>query len=150
MFLNKASYLLIHAVFATAICASGVLAANKNRYQGAGPDVICVSPMSGTYDFLQRLLFYLLLLFAALTSRQRWLVFGALASAMSYSGAATIHALVLVIQPPAVVDMDIYGIFAVTSSGIMFLAPLLNWSTTLLSVEKRRRYIVMFWGAMML
>ncbi|PGH08707.1 hypothetical protein AJ79_05898 [Helicocarpus griseus UAMH5409] len=120
-----------------------------NVYGGVGPNVICVFPMSGPYNLLQRLLFYTLLAFAIIARRQQWMVIGALASAMSYSGAAAIHGLLLVSPARRAIDLDIYGIFALTSSGAMITAPLLNWSSTLMYAEKRKRWIVMLWGILL-
>ncbi|OAX79039.1 hypothetical protein ACJ72_06646 [Emergomyces africanus] len=134
------------------LCSKGVSAAEKdlNFYGGYGPDVICVYPVSGPYNLLQRLLFYVLLVFAVLCRRQKWLVFGALASAMSFSGAAALHGLFLASPARKEIDLDIYGIFTVTSSGAMLTAPLLNWSSTLIWAEKRKRWIVIIWGVILL
>ncbi|PGG96614.1 hypothetical protein GX51_07739 [Blastomyces parvus] len=133
------------------LCSTGVSAASEelNVYGGYGPDVLCVFPISGPYNLLQRILFYLLLVFAVLCRRQKWLVFGALASAMSYSGAAALHGLFLASPARKAIDLDIYGIFAVTSSGAMLTAPLLNWSSTLIYAEKRKRWIVIMWGLLL-
>jgi len=56
-------------------------------------NVNCAWPISGQYCLLNRILFYVLLVFAVLMRRSPWLVAGALASALSYSGTAAIHAL---------------------------------------------------------
>ncbi|PGH06231.1 hypothetical protein AJ80_08200 [Polytolypa hystricis UAMH7299] len=151
MLLRKATsltpVLLVISIWACSVHAKDD---DLNVYGGSGPNVLCVFPISGPYNFLQRLLFYVLLVFAVLARRQKWLVFGALASAMSYSGAAAIHGLLLVSGIRTPIDLDVYGVFAVTASGVMLTAPLLNWSTTLIYASKRHRYIVMLWGGLLL
>ncbi|KAK2789964.1 hypothetical protein FQN52_005772 [Onygenales sp. PD_12] len=152
MLLDRAPSTWAYVLLILASWSPGVFAGDDdlNIYGGSGPDVICVFPMSGPYNLLQRVLFYMLLVFAILGRRQRWLVFGALASAMSYSGAAALHGLLLVSPARKAIDLDVYGIFAVTSSGVMLTAPLLNWSTTLIRASKRHRYIVLLWGTVLL
>ncbi|CEL08534.1 hypothetical protein ASPCAL11683 [Aspergillus calidoustus] len=111
------------------------------------PDVLCVYPLSGVYAPLQRILFYVLLSFGVIGRRQRWLVAGALASAMTYCGAAAIQSFFLIAKAKSpVVDLDIYGVFAVTSTGFMLTAPLLAWSTTLQSAEREIRMIISLWS----
>ncbi|KAL4935084.1 hypothetical protein BDV06DRAFT_207702 [Aspergillus oleicola] len=117
----------------------------------ARPDVLCVYPLSGVYAPLQRILFYVLLAFGVMGRRQRWLVAGALASAMTYCGAAAVHSWFLVAQSrSSVIDLDVYGVFAATSTGIMLVAPLLGWSTTLQSVEREIRTLVLLWTLLIL
>ncbi|OAT07191.1 hypothetical protein BDBG_03285 [Blastomyces gilchristii SLH14081] len=151
-YLCPASMTSARLFFLVILCNTRVSAASEedlNVYGGYGPDVLCVFPISGPYNLLQRILFYLLLVFAVLCRRQKWLVFGALASAMSYSGAAALHGLLLASPARKAIDLDIYGIFAVTSSGAMLTAPLLNWSSTLIYAEKRKRWIVIMWGMLL-
>jgi hypothetical protein len=54
--------------------------------------VICEWPISGMYSRLNRILYYVTLVFALVVRHHDWLVAGALASATSYSGAAAIQA----------------------------------------------------------
>ncbi|PTU24152.1 hypothetical protein P175DRAFT_021624 [Aspergillus ochraceoroseus IBT 24754] len=123
-----------------AILISPVLAYSRS-------DVVCIYQLSGQYAPLQRALFYLLLAFGVLGRRQRWLVAGALASAMTYGGAAALHSILLLAEAPSsVVDLDIYGVFAITSTGLMLTAPLLAWSTTLRSMKKEIRMLVLLWA----
>ncbi|KAL3461201.1 hypothetical protein BJX64DRAFT_289577 [Aspergillus heterothallicus] len=113
------------------------------------PEVLCVYPLSGVYAPLQRILFYLLLSFGVIGRRQRWLVAGALASAMTYCGAAAIQSFFLLAKARSpVVDLDIYGVFAVTSTGFMLTAPLLAWSTTLQTAEREIRMIISLWSTL--
>ncbi|OJI97999.1 hypothetical protein ASPVEDRAFT_37451 [Aspergillus versicolor CBS 583.65] len=114
-------------------------------------DVLCVYPLSGVYAPLQRILFYLLLSFGVIGRRQRWLVAGALASAMTYCGAAAIHSVLLLANARSpVVDLDVYGVFAATSTGIMLTTPLLAWSTTLQAVEREVRMLITLWTLLIL
>ncbi|PGH28455.1 hypothetical protein GX50_08807 [[Emmonsia] crescens] len=152
MFLGKAASMSVRVLFLAILCSTRVFAADEdlNVYGGYGPDVLCVFTVSGPYNLLQRLLFYVLLVFAVLCRRQKWLVFGALASTMSYSGAAALHGLLLASPARKAIDLDVYGIFAITSSGAMLTAPLLNWSSTLIYAEKRERWIVIIWGILLM
>ena len=55
----------------------------------------CVYPISGSYGFLNRLLYYCLLIFALLVRHHSWLCPAALVSAMTYSSVACVHAFAL-------------------------------------------------------
>lgn len=77
--------------------------------------VDCIYPISGQYGFLPRLLYYCLLLFAVLNRKQVWLIAGALASALTYSGTAAIHAFVIAKSLP-LQDLDCYGIYPIVSA----------------------------------
>ncbi|KAL4885487.1 hypothetical protein BJY04DRAFT_214283 [Aspergillus karnatakaensis] len=127
-----------HLVIATSLVVPAVASST--------PEVLCVYPLSGVYAPLQRILFYVLLAFGVIGRRQRWLVAGALASAMTYCGAAAIHSFFLIARArSSVVDLDVYGVFAATSTGIMLTAPLLAWSTTLQTVEREIRTLIILW-----
>ncbi|KAL3485653.1 hypothetical protein BJX62DRAFT_216791 [Aspergillus germanicus] len=66
---------------------------------------------------------------------------------MTYCGAAAIQSFFLIAKAKSpVVDLDIYGVFAVTSTGFMLTAPLLAWSTTLQSAEREIRMIISLWS----
>lgn len=54
--------------------------------------VVCEWPISGMYSQLQRILFYVLLVFALVWRHHEWLIAGALAYATTYSGAAAVQA----------------------------------------------------------
>lgn len=56
--------------------------------------VTCEWPISGQYSRLNRVLYYVLLVFALVAHHHEWLVAGALASATIYSGCAAVQALV--------------------------------------------------------
>ncbi|EEH36301.2 hypothetical protein PAAG_00624 [Paracoccidioides lutzii Pb01] len=151
MFPDKASSMPVRVLFLVIFCSTFVLANDDlNFYGGHGPNVICVFPLSGPYNLLQRLLFYTLLIFVIIARRQKWLVLGALASTMSYSGAAAIHGMLMVSPARKSIDLDVYGVFAITSSGAMLAAPILTWSSTLMCADKRKRLIVILWGILLM
>jgi hypothetical protein len=127
---------------------------------------LCVFPISGNYAPLQRLHFYLVLLFAATgggfgkisaqgEGRGRaWLVGGAFAAAMSTAGVAAVHAVILlVIAPrvastssrPALLDLDAAGIWALLVPSALLLAPMLSWNPALRTSVAARR-ILRVWG----
>lgn len=56
--------------------------------------VTCEWPISGSYSRMNRILYYVLLVFALVVHHHEWLVAGALASATIYSGSAAVQALV--------------------------------------------------------
>ncbi|RYP21105.1 hypothetical protein DL765_002394 [Monosporascus sp. GIB2] len=143
--------MLAGALIATATFAAAADPNPENIYGGSGPDVLCVYPLSGLYTRLQRILFYLLLIYGVLGRRQRWLVAGALVSAMSYGGAATIHSMLLVSRSTSryTLDLDVYGVFAITSTGVLLALPLLAVSTTLQRIEKEVLTIVVLWALLM-
>lgn len=142
---------LLYAVLIFSSIATGLAEKSSgNRYGGVGPDVLCVYPVDGQYTFLQRLLFYVLLTFGVLARRRKWLVIGALTTAMSYSGAAAIHAMLLVSPGRDYVDLNIYAIYSVTSTAVILSVLLLLWSTTLGRAGRRLRYIVMIWFVLVL
>jgi hypothetical protein len=56
--------------------------------------VTCEWPISGQYSRLNRILYYVLLVFALVVHHHEWLVAGALSSATIYSGSAAVQATV--------------------------------------------------------
>ena len=58
---------------------------------------VCVYPISGQYGFLNRLLFYLLVLFALIARKRTWLAAAALGTAMTYAASSAVHAIALVV-----------------------------------------------------
>jgi hypothetical protein len=118
--------------------------------------ITCVYPISGSYDFLTRILFYLLLFFALLYRRHTWVAIAALGTAMTYSATTAIHALALLTQfgwtnSPTNVqsskahgDPDIYGTYPVLLAAAVMFTPILNWST---NVRRDKAQIIMvLWG----
>jgi len=71
------------------------------------------------------------LLFATLVHGHLWLVAGALVAALSYSGTAAFHAVLLIWRGPAEGAQDIDALVAILSTACLISVPLLNWSSTL-------------------
>ncbi|MCJ1436675.1 hypothetical protein MMC27_006056 [Xylographa pallens] len=116
-------------------------------------NVVCWYPLSGNYGRLPRILFYLTLLFALLARTHQWLIAGALAAALTYSGTAAIHACLLVWRGPSSGEMDFWALLAILSSSCILTVPLINWSSTLRTLGAKRdkydsasRTIIIYWG----
>ena len=60
-----------------------------------------------------------------------WLIAGALASALTFSGSAAIHACLLAWRGPAAGETDIYAVTGILSTACVIAVPLINWSKTL-------------------
>ena len=58
---------------------------------------LCVYPISGQYGFLNRLLFYVLMIFAFIVRKHDWLAAAALGTAMTYAASAAVHAFALLV-----------------------------------------------------
>lgn len=125
----------------------------------------CAYPISGQYGFLNRLLYYCLILTAVLAASNSWLCWAALGIAMSYSAGACLHAFALfaryrydwpdfytadwyTMAPKYYGDIDLQGIFPILVAGCIALPPILNWSY-LLRGSKGAKPVIMLWGAMM-
>ncbi|KAI9671180.1 MAG: hypothetical protein M1817_003687 [Caeruleum heppii] len=91
----------------------------------------CAYPVSGNYGLLPRILYYCTLVFALLAHNHLWLVAGALASSLTYSGVAAIHACLLVWQGQGLGEMDLDALTAILIPACLITVPLLNWSSTL-------------------
>ena len=93
----------------------------------------CVYPLSGQYGAIGRWVYYALLLFGIVAQREVWLIAGALATALSYSATAAIHAILLAASTPhqPVLDLDLAGVWAVLSAGVFALWPVLSTSKRL-------------------
>lgn len=86
----------------------------------------------GAYGFLPRLLYYCTLVFSLFSRAHLWLVAGALATALTYSGGAAIHACLLVWRGPnPYVENDSWVLYTILNSACLVTVPLLNWSGTL-------------------
>ena len=110
----------------------------------------CVYAVSGQYGLLARVLYYTLLIFTVFTHRYIWLVAGAAASAMTFSGSAAIHAIILVALPrssAAAIDLDVFGAYAASATGLIFVIPMMTFSKTLKTVTGR--VLIRVWGALM-
>jgi hypothetical protein len=126
---------------------------SDNYYSQA---VTCVYPISGTYDFLTRILFYLLLFFALLYRRHTWVAVAALGTAMTYSATTAVHALTLLTHfgwndgirnvdtSKEHGDPDIWGTYPVLVATVVMFAPILNWSTNVR--RDKAQFIMVLWG----
>ncbi|KAI4149250.1 MAG: hypothetical protein LQ340_004723, partial [Diploschistes diacapsis] len=70
-------------------------------------------------------------MFALVMRDFEWLIAGALASALTYSGSAAIHACLLTWRGPASGDLDRYPLMGILSTSCILAVPLINWSSTL-------------------
>ncbi|EEP81396.1 predicted protein [Uncinocarpus reesii 1704] len=114
--------------------------------QGHNDTIVCVYPISGQYGLLPRLLYYISLILGILGRYQRWLVMGALASALSYAGSTAIHMLTLAKSRAPVFDLDIVAAWAVLTTGCVAFAALVHWSSALRRSEGR--IVILLWGAL--
>jgi hypothetical protein len=110
-----------------------------------GDTVVCLYPISGHYGPTQRFLYYGLLLFAFFARRQVWLISGAVAAALTYSGTAAIHSIILAATCHAsLLDLDCLGAWAVLSAACLIMLPGSEFSKTLR--ESPARPVFKFWG----
>lgn len=88
--------------------------------------------MQGTYSFLNRLLYYCIFIFSLFSRAHLWLVAGALAAALTYSGTAAVHACLLVWRGPnPYIENDSWLLYEILNAACLITVPLLNWSGTL-------------------
>jgi hypothetical protein len=111
--------------------------------------VTCIYPLSGSYGFLARLFYYISLLIIVFSHRiWYWLVAGAGATAMTYSGTAAVHSFLLVALPrTGTFDLDSIGAYVVTSTALILIVPIMSFSETM-----RRhsvRHILRVWAFLM-
>ncbi|KAL8649668.1 MAG: hypothetical protein Q9226_005480 [Calogaya cf. arnoldii] len=93
--------------------------------------MVCVYPISSQYALLPRLLFYFLTVFGVIYRHQEWLVAGALASALTYSGSAAVHAVLLAgFRQENALDLDVIPCNAVLAMSVLIAVPLLHYSKT--------------------
>lgn len=119
----------------------------SNLPRGHNDTVVCVFPISGQYGLLPRVLYYVTLVFAIVGRHQTWLVLGALASALSYAGAASIHMIALVgSNKKPIYDLDILPVWAILTTGCLAFAALVNWSSTIR--QSNSRVVFILWGAL--
>ncbi|MCJ1378335.1 hypothetical protein MMC17_001432 [Xylographa soralifera] len=116
-------------------------------------NAFCWYPLSGNYGRLPRILFYITLVFALLARTHQWLIAGALAAALTYSGTAAIHACMLIWRGPTNGETDYWALLAILSTSCILTVPLINWSSTLRTLGAKRdkydsasRTIIIYWG----
>ncbi|KAJ5280785.1 hypothetical protein N7478_006157 [Penicillium angulare] len=94
--------------------------------------VICGYQLSGNYCILNRVLYYALIIFSIIGYSHVWLIAGALASALTYSGTAAIHAVILcVASQTGTFDIDILGAWAVVSVACLTVMPIFSFSPSI-------------------
>lgn len=129
---------------------NGILPLPNTTSAAGSAAMTCVYAVSGQYGLLPRALYYALLVFTVLTHRYTWLVAGAAASAMTFSGAAAIHAIILLALPRATdraIDLDVFGTYCASATGLIFVIPIMTFSKTLRTLTGRM--LIRAWGALM-
>lgn len=110
-------------------------------------EVLAVYQLSGRYGLMPRLLYYALIIFTVAGHTHVWLNAGALASALTYSGTAAIHALILAADSAnSLCDIDAVGIWAILSVGCLVDDPTLTRSSIIPRIPARP--IFGFWGSL--
>lgn len=106
----------------------------------------------GNYGRLSRILFYCTIVFCLLSSSFEWLIAGALAAALTYSGTAAAHACMLIWIGPSYGELDFYALCAILSTSCLITVPLVNWSSTLRNLGSHAggkpgtRMIIIYWA----
>jgi hypothetical protein len=114
---------------------------------------ICVYPLSPTYLPLHRYLYYVSLTLSVLYPTPPPLVKGAFAFSLSYSSTAALYAfLVTAIYPYGpIVNLDIFGLWAILSSATIVILPLLQWTKNLKGAgSASARPIIRIWGVLVI
>jgi hypothetical protein len=145
---NGASYQNFDARFAL---VRTVLSSNYNS-----GSIRCAYPISGSYGYLTRVLFYMLLIFALLYRRHTWVAVAALGTAMTYSATTAVHALALLTQygwtngranvqsAKEFGDVDLYGTIPILLTASVVFTPILNWSKNVR--RDKAQIVVVLWG----
>jgi hypothetical protein len=97
--------------------------------------VDCVFPLSGSYTFFQRLLYYIVLAFAFTVRRYRYLVAAALGYSLTASSTAAIHIFCLGIQSKIPFDLDHIAIRPILVSSILAVFPIWQYSWEFWNVD---------------
>lgn len=94
--------------------------------------MMCGYQLSGNYCILNRVLYYALILFSIIGHSHVWLIAGALASALTYSGTAAVHAVSLCIATRnGIFDIDILGAWTIVSVACMAVVPIFSFSSAI-------------------
>jgi hypothetical protein len=118
---------------------------NITLINGFQAEVICLYPVSGQFTILQRILYYFLMIFAIAARSHEWLVVGALASAMTYSGIAAIYGIAAAAQrSPRIFERDDLVVWLILMASALLAIPLLNWSSTIRRLHART--IIIYWA----
>ena len=92
------------------------------------------------------------MIFSLIWHHHDWLIGGALGAALTYSGAAAVHACLLVWRGPFKGELDFTGLLAILSTSCVLIVPLLNWSSTLRALGAKdnelsaNRTIILYWA----
>lgn len=118
--------------------------------------VVCMWPISGQYDVLSRILFYIMMVVSLLFRHYRLVSLAAMGTAMTYAAVTAVHTLALLanthpttpwpgdVAPRATYfDPDLYAIFPILAVAGIMLNPILMWSTT---VRNFKPVVVVYWG----
>jgi hypothetical protein len=137
------------AIFSfTTILIAQVSASNNGTHNGAdstrwisgltfnstldGDRIMCAYQLSGNYCILNRALYYALICFSVIGHSHVWLIAGALASALTYSSTAAVHAAVLAVATRnGIFDIDMLGTWAIVSVACMAVLPIFTLSSTI-------------------
>jgi hypothetical protein len=127
--------------------------------------VACTYPLSGQYDHLPRILFYVAAVFAVLGRHRTWVAEAALGIVVAYSATAAVHLFILLglykfgmpfkdgIYPSNVADAsgfgdaDFFGIVPVVSLTVVLLTPMLHWSETFRT--HKAKIVIQCWAVLM-
>jgi hypothetical protein len=130
-----------------------------NAWRGV---VVCTYPLSGQYDHLPRVLFYIACVVALLGRKLTWVAEAALGIVMSYAAVSAIHLFVLLglykfkrslaslPDPNTSIeygDIDFWGIAPVVTISVIVLTPMLSWSSTFRS--HRAKIVLQAWALLM-
>ena len=132
----------------------------------------CTYPISGQYGQIPRYVYYCFVVIAVLLRSRTWIATTIMASIMTYSGAAAVHALILVslrqrllssgswavefngnhpwFLPirPQVWDTDTDGVTAIVGVGFLVLAPMQVYSSTF--QRSGAKAILLLWSVLLL
>lgn len=124
---------------------------NSTQDNTEGPErVTCTYPVSGQYDLLPRILYYVSFVVAIVARRHEWLAGAALGSVMIFSSTAILHLMIIhktQNASPKVLDLDFYPISIIINTALMFCVPFISFSQTIAYSETRARPIIAIWIA---
>lgn len=84
------------------------------------------------------------MVFAIAARSYEWLVVGALASGMTYSGIAAIYGIAVAAQrSPRMFERDNVAVWLILMASVLLAIPLLNWSSTIRRLHART--IIIYW-----
>lgn len=134
--------------------------------------IFCSYPLSGQYDTLSRILFYVLMVVAFLFRRHTWIAVAALGAAMTYAAVSAVHLFAIIAlyagqalglsasaaySTQQYKDVDVWGIFPIIATSGIMLTPILMWSKSIRLYDdtenkpaEERRYkvqpVIIYWG----